>query len=183
MLVRTSAVILMVGALASGAAGQRVDSGPLRPGGRGGLRGQPPAERQLLQRQVRQAFAKAVRRQLNLSDDQMRKLQSADFKYERQRVALLRDERQARLGLKGAMDDSTSVDQAKVDAYLSQLVKAQRTRADILESEQKELAGFLSPLQRAKYFAMKERFNRRMQELAQQNGGRGAPAPGPPPLD
>src|SRR5689334_11998784 len=111
MLVRTSAVILMVGALASGAAGQRVDSGPLRPGGRGGLRGQPPAERQLLQRQVRQAFAKAVRRQLNLSDDQMRKLQSADFKYERQRVALLRDERQARLGLKSAMDDSTNVDQ------------------------------------------------------------------------
>jgi hypothetical protein len=146
---------------------------------RGGLRGQPPAERQMLQRQVRQAFAKAVRRQLNLNDDQMRKLQSVDLKYERQRFALLRDERQARVGLKGVMDDSTSVDQAKVDAYLSQLVKAQRTRADLLEGEQKELAGFLSPLQRAKYFAMKERLNRRMQELAQPNGGRGAPEPPP----
>jgi hypothetical protein len=90
----------------------------------------------------------------------------------------LRDERQARLGLKGAMDDSTKIDQTKVDGYLSQLVKAQRTRADLLESEQKELTGFLTPLQRAKYFAMKERLNRRMQELAQQNAaGRGAVEP------
>ena len=185
MLLRTSAVVLMLGMLASGAEGQRSDSGPpLRPGGRGGLRGArgaPPAERQLLQRQVRQAFAKAVKRQLNLSDDQMRKLQSVDLKFERERVALLRDERQARLGLKVAMDDSASVDQAKVEGYLSQLVKAQRTRADLLEGEQKELAGFLNPLQRAKYFAMKERLNRRMQELAQPGGC--GPVEPPPPLD
>jgi hypothetical protein len=183
MLLRTSAAVLMLGVLASAAEGQRSDSSPLRPGGRGGLRGggAPPAERQMLQRQVRQAFAKAVRRQLNLSDEQMGKLQSVDLKYERQRVALLRDERQARLGLKVAMDDSGTVDQAKVDGYLSQLVKAQRTRADLLEGEQKELAGFLNPLQRAKYFAMKERLNRRMQELAQPGGGRGPL--GPPPLD
>jgi Spy/CpxP family protein refolding chaperone len=179
--VRASAVALMIGAFASGAAGQRSDSGAPRPGGRGGLRGQPPAEQQLLQRQVRQAFARAVKRQLNLSDDQMRKLQSVDFKFERQRIALIRDERQARLGLKIAMDDSANVDQAKVEGYLSQLVKAQRTRADLLESEQKELAGFLNPLQRAKYFSMKERLNRRMQELAQPNGGRGPFEP--PPLD
>ena len=181
MRVRASAVVLMLGAFASGALSQRSDTAaPLRPGARGGLRGQPPAERQLLQRQVRQAFAKAVRRQLNLSDDQMRRLQSVDLKYERERIALLRDERQARLALKGAMDDSSKVDQAKVDGYLSQLVKGQRARADLLESEQKELAGFLTPLQRAKYFAMKERLNRRMQELAQQNGARGAAEP---PLD
>ncbi len=180
MFVRTSAVVLMLGAFAFGIQAQRADSGVPRVGGRAGMRGQPPAERQLLQRQVRQAFAKAVRRQLSLSDDQMRKLQSVDLKYERQRVALLRDERQARQGLKRTMDDSTSVDQAKVDGYLSQLVKAQRTRADLLESEQKELGGFLTPLQRAKYFAMKERLNRRMQELAQQNGARGAVEP---PLD
>src|SRR5215831_2207226 len=138
MLLRTSAVAVMLGAFAAGAQGQRTDSAPLRAGagggaaGRGGLRGQPPAERQLLQRQVRQAFAKAVRRQLNLNDQQMRKLQSVDLKFERQRIALLRDERQARLGLKTAMDDSASVDQAKVDGYLAQLVKAQRTRADLL---------------------------------------------------
>lgn len=180
MLLRASAVALMLGVFAIGTQAQRPDSGTKRPGGRGGLRGQPPAERQLLQRQVRQAFAKAVRRQLNLSDDQMRKLQSVDLKYERQRIALLRDERQARQGLKSTMDDSANVDQARVDGYLSQLVKAQRTRADLLESEQKELTGFLTPLQRAKYFAMKERLNRRMQELAQQSGGRGAVEP---PLD
>ena len=179
MLGRASALLLLLATFATGAEAQRVDTSRPRPGGRAAMRGQPPGERQRLQRQVRQAFANAVRRQLNLNDDQMRKLQSSDLKYERERVALLRDERQARLGLKNAMDDSGTVDQAKVDGYLSQLIKAQRTRADLLESEQKELAGFLTPLQRAKYFAMKERFNRRMQELAQPNGARGAP-PEPP---
>ena len=49
-----------------------------------------------------------------LSDEQMRKLQSVELKYERQRFALLRDERQARLGLKSVMDDSASVDQARL---------------------------------------------------------------------
>src|SRR5512138_1827757 len=56
---------------------------------------QPNPRRQALVRQVRQAFARTVQRQLSLTDEQMQSLQRADGKYEQQRRALLRDERQA----------------------------------------------------------------------------------------
>jgi hypothetical protein len=58
-------------------------------------------------------------------------------------------------------------------------VKAQRRRADILENEQKELASFLNPVQRAKFFALRDQLARRIQELQGQGRGRR----GPPPTD
>ncbi|HTJ21848.1 MAG TPA: Spy/CpxP family protein refolding chaperone [Gemmatimonadaceae bacterium] len=144
---------------------------------------QPNPRRQALVRQVRQAFARLVRKQLNLTDEQMQSLQRVDTKYEQQRRALLRDERQARLGLQAAMADSATADQSRIARQLDGLIQSQRKRADLLEAEQKELSSFLTPLQRAKYFAVRERLNRRLQELAQGDsaGGRGARARGTPP--
>lgn len=144
---------------------------------------QPNPRRQALVRQVRQAFARVVRKQLSLSDEQMQSLQRVDTKYEQQRRALLRDERQARLDLQTAMADSASADQSRISRQLDVLIQSQRKRADLLDAEQKELSSFLTPLQRAKYFAIKERLNRRLQELAQGDsaGRRGARAGGTPP--
>jgi hypothetical protein len=144
-----------------------------------------PSEQQVLRQRVRQAFAGVVRRQLNLNPVQMQTLQRTDQKYEQQRRAVVLSEREARLGLKSAMEDSTGhPDQDKIAQYLDQLVQGQRRRADLLEGEQKELAGFLSPLQRAQYFALKERLNRKMQELQADSlagrGGRGGVTPPQP---
>jgi hypothetical protein len=136
----------------------------------------PNARQQALAKQVREAFAGVVKRQLSLTDDQSRRLQQVENRYQKDRNELNRDERQARLDLKAALEDSTaSPDQAKVDDYLSRLVKAQRRRADILESEQKDLSAFLNPVQRAKYFALRDQLNRRINQLRQdgQGGRRG----------
>ena len=144
-----------------------------------------PKEQQLLRQRVRQAFAGVVRKQLNLNAAQMQTLQRTDQKYEQQRRAVVLGEREARLGLKSAMEDSTGhPDQDKIAQYLDQLVQGQRRRAELLEAEQKELSGFLSPLQRAQYFALKERLNRKMQELQADSlagrGGRGGITPPEP---
>ncbi|HEX8944382.1 MAG TPA: hypothetical protein VF785_14690 [Gemmatimonadaceae bacterium] len=142
-----------------------------------------PNARQALQRRVRQAFTEVVRRQLNLNPTQMQTLQRVDQKYEQQRRAVLRDERDARLNLRAAMQDSTGhPDQDKIASYLDQLIRGQRSRADLLEAEQKELSGFLSPLQRAQYFSLKERLTRKLLELQADSttgraGRRGAPPP------
>jgi hypothetical protein len=146
---------------------------------------QPNPRRQALVRQVRQAFARVVRKQLDLSDEQMQSLQRVDTKYEQQRRALLRDERQARLDLQAAMADSAAADQSRIARQLDVLVESQRKRADMLGAEQKELSSFLTPLQRAKYFAIQERLNRRLQELAQgdsagRRGGRAGRTPPAP---
>jgi protein CpxP len=154
-----------------------------------GARQQPasgtPAERQALQRRVRQAFAGVVRRQLNLDAAKMQQLQRVDQKYEQQRREVLRSERAARLNLKTAMQDSTGhPDQDKIAQYMDQLVHGQRQRADLLEGEQKELAAFLSPMQRAQYFALKERITRKLMEVqtdsvAGRAGRRGGLPPAP----
>jgi hypothetical protein len=132
-----------------------------RVAGRQGLRNGTPAERQALERRVRQAFTGVVRRQLNLDDKQMRQLQEADTKYERQRRALNGEERRARLALKASMLDSTR-DQNRIAENIDQLLSAQRRRAELLEAEQKELSNFLTPMQRAQYLSLRERMARRL---------------------
>jgi hypothetical protein len=140
----------------------------------------PLGEEASLQRRVRQAWAGAVRKQLNLSNEQMRTLNQVNTKYERQRGDIQRDERQARLGLKAAMADTAAGDQnARIEQQMNVLVGAQRRRADLFEAEQKELAGFLTPLQRARYSVMQERLQQRLQQLRQNQ--QDAPAGPPPP--
>ena len=110
----------------------------------------------------------------------MRTLNQVNTKYERQRGEIQRDERQARLGLKTAMEDTTAADQnARIEQQMNALVGAQRRRADLFENEQKELAGFLTPLQRARYSMLQERLAQQLQKLRQNQLD--APAGPPPP--
>jgi Spy/CpxP family protein refolding chaperone len=129
------------------------------------------ANQQALTRQIRQRFDAVVRKQLNLSDDQARQLTAAEARFQPQRNQLQRDERQARLALREALQDSSGTpDQAKISRYMDQLVQAQHRRADLLEAEQKELGGFLTPLQRARYQGLHDQLNKRIQELRKKAG-------------
>ncbi len=130
-------------AVGSAQGGRAVIPPPRRPAARAALKAerqaqrndsaQPPlGERALLQRQVRQAWMGNVRRQLNLNNVQMRTLNQVNTKYERQRGEIQRDERQARLGLKAAMEDTAAADQnARIEQQMNVLVGAQRRRADL----------------------------------------------------
>ena len=142
--------------------------------------GQPvPNDRVALRQQVRQAWVRTVQKQLNLNAQQMRNLNQVNAKYDRQRAEILRDERQARLGLKAAMEDTASADQnARIEQQMTVLTQAPRRRADLIESEQKELAGFMTPLQRARFTVLQERLAARLQQL-----NRDAAPEGPPPPD
>jgi periplasmic protein CpxP/Spy len=157
---------------------------PARPGARGG--GRAAGARALdeanapLRQQVQLAFRNRVRQELNLDQPKMRRLNQTEQGFNKQRNELLQTERQTRLALLAAMQDSAGPDQPKIDQYINQLTQVQRKRAELVEAEQKELSSFLTPLQRAQYLSLKERLNRRLQELNQ--AGRGAPPPsGPPP--
>jgi len=133
---------------------------------------------------VRLAFNELVRRQLNLNPAQMQTLQRTDQKYEQQRRAVVLGEREARLNLAAAMQDSTGhPDQDKIAQYLDQLVRGQRQRAELLESEQKEFSTFLTPLQRAQYFALKERLSKKLVELRADSTGGRAGRGGLPPIE
>jgi uncharacterized protein YlxW (UPF0749 family) len=55
--------------------------------------------------------------------------------------------------------------QPLIAQQLDTLLQLERQRIDLLESEQKELATFLTPLQRAKYQALQEQLRRRLEAL------------------
>jgi hypothetical protein len=86
-------------------------------------------------------------------------------------------ERQVRAGIREELDLADTTRQAQVARLLDQMLVIQRQRLDLIEAEQKELATFMTPQQRARYFGMQEQIRRRVEEMREQ-GGRGAPPGG-----
>ena len=124
-----------------------------------------PGNRAALQRQLRQALARVTRRQLGLDSAKMTQLMRVDQRFERQRRLLAQRQRQTRLTLRAAMADTAVAAQTTIAQQLDALLTLERQRIDLLEAEQKELATFLTPLQRAKYHALQEQLRRRLEEL------------------
>lgn len=140
-----------------------------------------------LERQVRERMARVTKERLDASDEQMAKLEATNRKYDEKRRILVEQERDIRMSLRDEMLHPDSARQGQIAALLDRVIKVQRQRVDVSEQEQKELSGFLTPLQRAKYFALEQQVRQRMQQM--RNGqplqgrggrGRGAGAPFPP---
>ena len=159
--------------------GQAVGSPSARPGAqRGERREAEQGERAMLERRVRERLARAVRERLGLDDAQMRKLQETNRRFERQRLEAGRRERMARALLRAELASPASADQAAVDTLLAALLRVQRERLTMLEEEQRALAAFLTPVQRAQYLALQEQVRRRVEEARRQGAARRASPPG-----
>src|SRR4051812_15794745 len=138
----------------------------------------PPAVRDTgragLEGEIRERFARAVKQRVGLNDDQMTRLQQVSAKYEQQRRPLALEERSTRLQLRGIVVNEQAADQKQVDALLTKLVDIQKHRLQIVESEQKDLSGFMTPVQRVKFMAMREQLRRRVEQMRAAPGARGA---------
>ena len=138
-----------------------------------------PPRRDSLEARVRLRTAQIVRTQLGLTDDQMRRLGATNRKFESQRRVLFDRERDVRTGLRDEIGSRDSTRGPQVATLLDRMLSLQREQLDLFESEQKELATFLSPIQRARYFGMQEQIRRRMMELSDR-AMRGPPGGGQP---
>ena len=123
------------------------------------------ARRRQLEERFRQRTGDLVRRRLQLTDDQMIRLQTTNRQFEQQRIALLARERELRRELRQQLVAGDNADQGRVGELLDQTIRLQRQRLDLADSEQRELAKFLKPVQRAKYFGLQNELRRRMQEV------------------
>lgn len=135
-----------------------------------------------LEQQVRERIGRVVQQQLGLTDAETQRLQGVNQRFEGQRRELVRQEREARLSLRSEVLRGDSADQKRTDALLGTLLDLQRKRLDLVEAEQRELARFLTPVQRAKYLALQDQMRRRVEEMRQRAGQRrpGGPGPGRP---
>src|SRR5215207_3276252 len=132
--------------------------------GQQGQQGQQGARRQLLEQRLRERTGDLVRRRLQLTDGQMAKLQTTNRQFEQQRMSLIGKERDVRQELRRQLTSGTA-DQNRVGVLLDQAMQLERQRLDVMQSEQRELAKFLTPVQRARLFGLQNELRRRAQEL------------------
>jgi len=139
-----------------------------------------PAGRDALEQRVRQRMAAVVQQRLGLNADQMRRLGEVNRDMESQRRLLQEQERDVRVGLRAEVVRGDSANQDRVARFLDQLIDVQRRRIELLSREQRALAGFMTPVQRAQYLAIQDQVRRRMEEMRGRPGRGQRRGPGKP---
>lgn len=129
----------------------------------------PPAERRAqLEGRFQQQLATMLRERLQLSDEQLQRLTATNARFEQRRRAILVEEMQGRRALRHELMRNEAADQNRISALIERNLRLQRQRLDLVEEEQRELAQFLTPRQRALFLSTQEQIRRRADEVRRQ---------------
>jgi periplasmic protein CpxP/Spy len=123
-------------------------------------------DRAALEQQFRQRSARLAQQKLCLTDAQLAQLEQTSARFAPQLDQLLAQERETRRQLRLEMSAGNKANQQHVSALLDSSISLQKQRIAMVEAEQKDLARFLTPTQRAGYLALQAQVRRRAQELA-----------------
>jgi Spy/CpxP family protein refolding chaperone len=136
-------------------------------------------DRQALETRFRERFRSVVRDRLSASEDQVNKLLEIEQRLGARRFELFRRERDVRREMRAAISAQTATDDAAMAQLITQSIQLQKQRIDLLETEQRELAAFLSPRQRVMYMGLQEQLRRQMEEVRdrREEGGSGVRRP------
>jgi hypothetical protein len=137
---------------------------------------QAPARRQQMERQLRERLWKVTKEQVGLTDAQMSKLGETSRRFDTRRRTLNQQERAERSALRQEITAGDRADQNRIAAALDHLIQLQRQRVELQAEEQRELAGYMNPLQRARFAALQEQVRRRVESLRRERAD-SAPVP------
>jgi hypothetical protein len=132
----------------------------------------PNPRRAALEQRFRQQSATLAKQKLGLSDAQLAQLEQTNARFAPQMNQLVAQERDTRQQLRLEMTRGDQANQQHVSDLLDNSIKFQKQRIALVEAEQKDLARFLTPTQRAGYIALQAQFRMRAQELTRKNGQR-----------
>jgi Spy/CpxP family protein refolding chaperone len=131
------------------------------------------AEAERLRAQIEQRFSQRVQEELRLTPDQAAKLRASQERFGGQRRTLLRQQMERRRALEDQMQPGVA---ANADSVRKLMDANQAARAQMLKIEQdedREMATYLTPVQRARYQQMRERLMGRVMEMRAQRRGAG----------
>lgn len=86
-------------------------------------------------------------------------------RFEGRRRLLLDQEREVRASLRVQLDRGDSANAAQVATLLDRMLQVQRDRLAVTEQEQRELAAFLTPMQRARLLGLQEQIRQRIEGM------------------
>ena len=136
-----------------------------------GQQAQANPNRAALEKQLRERAALITRQRLGLNDAQMQQLERVNTRFAPQLSAVARQEREARRELRQQLMPGGQANQSRVSDLIDTSLRLQKQRLALIEAEQKELAAFLTPVQRARYLALQAQFRHRAEQLSRQNSG------------
>src|SRR5213593_3891742 len=127
-----------------------------------------------LRGQIESTFNRRVQQDLNLSQDQAAKLRATQERFGARRRDVMQQQMERRRALENQMQPGIA---ANSDSVRKLMDGIQTGRAEMLKIEQdqdREMAGYLSPVQRARYQQMRERLMQRIGEMRmERREGRG----------
>lgn len=125
---------------------------------------QPDTRADTLRQLIQERFARAVQEQLGLTGDQASRLRETTTTWFARRRNLELEERDLKRALAGQLRPGIAADQDSVDHLLNRLLDVKVRQVETYRDEMKDL-GFLTPVQRAQFFAMRERLMERVQDI------------------
>ncbi len=143
-------------------------------------RGRPDsAEAERLRAQIEERFAQHVQQELRLTPDQATKLRASQERFGTRRRALMRQQLERRLALQGQMRPGEAANADSVKKLMDGFQAGRTEMFKIEQDEDREMAGYLTPVQQARYQMMRQRLLERVNEMREQRRGRMGPGMGP----
>jgi len=122
----------------------------------------------MLRQQIETRFAQQIQATLGLSDEQTVKLRGTFNTYAPKRRAMEQEERGIKRGLQGQLRPGIAANSDSVGKLVDRLLELKVTYAKSFVEEDREMAKFLTPVQRAQYQMLRERLMARIEEVRQQ---------------
>jgi predicted phage gp36 major capsid-like protein len=177
--------VLALALVAAGAAaaqnpppGQPPQDSMLPPMARMGFRRQVPGQRaEQLRMQIEQRFAQRVQTELGLNDQQMDRLRTAERNSRDRHRALQDREQDLRRAVGEQLRPGVAANSDSLSRLLDAIAANHVARAQEEQQELRELAQFLTPVQRARLLTMRQMLMQRVQAIRE---GRWSPPMGRP---
>src|SRR6266576_2458762 len=136
------------------------------------------AEAQQLRKQIRQRWNEHVRSTLGLSDDQTVKLQTTEQRFEGQRQPIRARQREINQALNTELGLGTP-NQDRVRQLVNERQDNQLKLQQVNRDEAREMQGYLTPVQHARYQEERRRFQERVADLVRHRREARRQMPGP----
>ena len=135
----------------------------------------PP--RQALQQRIEDLFVQRVTEELGLSQSESDRLRGTAVRMFQRRRGLEAESRRLNQLLARQLRPGVAADQDSVAHMTDSLVALRVAYARLYQEEEAELARYLTPVQRAQYYLLRERLLQRIQDARQNRRGGGALLP------
>lgn len=129
-----------------------------------------PEQMQALRQQIEERWGRMIQQQLELSDQDMERVRAATRAHQDRRRDLGRRRADLQRGIQGQMQPGVAANQDSLNRMLDAMARLRVQDAQSDEQLNRDLS-FLTPVQRARFFMLTQRFEQRLREIRERQPG------------